>query len=236
MWKAPGTGTSSPVRVAVSLWVDTPTGPRACAELGLALGRLHGALAGLSAPAAGPHLALLADPGAALRAAYAAHDHGACAHTTARQALAAKLRCAEALSGTVLETLASLPQQVIHGDVHPGDVLASRSPGTCGISLIDFDCTRYAPPAYEVMRAPLYCVKPSGSRSAFEDGAEAFLGGYLAAGPLSGREIETMAVRSVPALGAGRGSVTCSVIPGGRRCPPPRGRMGSLVVARDRLR
>lgn len=165
------------------------------------------------------------------------HDHGACAHPTARQALAAKLRCAEALSGTVPETLASLPQQVIHGDVHPGNVLASRSPGTCGISLIDFDRTRYAPPAYEVMRALLYCVKRSGSRSAFEGRAEAFLGGYLAAGPLSGREIETMAARSVPALGAGWASVTCSVIPGGAALPAaPGARKGSLVVARDRLR
>lgn len=172
-------------------------GPRACAELGLALGRLHSALAGLSAPVAGPHLTFPADPDAALRAAYAAHDHDACAHPTARQALAAKLRRAEALSGTVLETLASLPQQVIHGDVHPGNVLASRAPGTSGIrgiSLIDFDRTRYAPPAYEVMRALIYCVKPSGPRSAFEGRAGAFLSGYLAARPLSSREIETMAV------------------------------------------
>jgi Ser/Thr protein kinase RdoA (MazF antagonist) len=191
-------------------------GPRACAELGLALGRLHSALAGLSAPAAGPHLAFPADPGAALRAAYAAHDHGACAHPTARQALAAKLRRSQALSGAVLETLASLPQQVIHGDVHPGNVLASRSPGsrgTCGISRIDFDRTRYAPPAYEVMRALIYCVRPSGPRSAFEGRAGAFLGGYLAARPLSSREVETMAVLyetvqvlSTYGLGACRGA------------------------------
>ncbi len=172
-------------------------GPRACAELGLALGRLHGALAGFSAPDVGSRLAFPADPGTALRAAYAAHDHGACAHPTARQALAEKLRRAEALSGTALEALASLPQQVIHGDVHPGNVLASRSPGTRGtrgISLIDFDRTRYAPPAYEVMRALIYCVRPSGPRSAFEGRAGAFLSGYLAARPLSSREIETMAV------------------------------------------
>jgi Ser/Thr protein kinase RdoA (MazF antagonist) len=97
----------------------------------------------------------------------------------------------------VLETLASLPQQLIHGDVHPGNVLASRSPGTpgsWGISLIDFDRARYAPPAYEVMRALIYCVRPSGPRSAFEATAGAFLGGYLATRPLSSREIETMAV------------------------------------------
>jgi Ser/Thr protein kinase RdoA (MazF antagonist) len=97
----------------------------------------------------------------------------------------------------MLETLASLPQQLIHGDVHPGNVLASRSPGTpgnWGISLIDFDRTRYAPSAYEVMRALIYCVRPSGPRSAFEATAGAFLGGYLTARPLSSREIETMAV------------------------------------------
>jgi Ser/Thr protein kinase RdoA (MazF antagonist) len=185
------------VRYAGSTWDrHAVPGLRACAELGLALGRLHSALAGLSAHAAGPYMTFPADPAGALRAAYAAHDHGGCAHPTARQALAAKLRRAEALSGTVLETLASLPQQVIHGDVHPGNVLASRSPGTPGtrrISLIDFDRTRYAPPAYEVMRALLYCVRPSGPRSAFEGRAGAFLGGYLAARPLSGREIETMA-------------------------------------------
>jgi len=172
-------------------------GARACARLGLALGRLHSVLAGLSAPAAGPHLAIPADPGAALRAAYAAHDHGTCAHPAARQALAAKLRRAEALSGTVLQTLASLPQQVIHGDVHPGNVLASqptRTPCTAAISLIDFDRARYAPPGYEVMRALIYCVRPSGPRPAFERRAGAFLGGYLAARPLSSGEIETMAV------------------------------------------
>jgi Ser/Thr protein kinase RdoA (MazF antagonist) len=172
-------------------------GLRACAELGQALGRLHSALAGLSAPAAALHLAFPADAGAALRAAYAAHDFGGCPHPTARQALAAKLRRSQALSGAVRETLASLPQQLIHGDVHPGNVLASRSPGTPGgggISLIDFDRARYAPPAYEVMRALIYCVRPSGPRSAFEATAGAFLGGYLAARPLSSREIETMAV------------------------------------------
>jgi Ser/Thr protein kinase RdoA (MazF antagonist) len=172
-------------------------GPHASAGLGLALGRLHSVLAGLSAPVAGQRLAFPADPGAALRAAYAAHDHGACAHPTARRALAAKLRRAEALSQTVLETLARLPQRVIHGDVHPGNVLASRSTraaGTRALSLIDFDRTRYAPPAYEVMRALIYCVRPSGPRWAFEDRAGAFLGGYLSANPLSSREIETMAV------------------------------------------
>ncbi len=172
-------------------------GPRESAGLGLALGRLHSVLAGFSAPVTGPPLTFPADPGATLRAAYAAHDHGACAHPTARRALAAKLRRAEALSGTVLETLASLPQRVIHGDVHPGNVLAAPSTGTPGnraISLIDFDRTRYAPPAYEVMRALIYCVKPSGPRSAFEGRARAYLGGYLSARPLSGREIETMAV------------------------------------------
>jgi Ser/Thr protein kinase RdoA (MazF antagonist) len=196
------------VRYVESTWDrHVIPGPRACAELGLALGRLHSAVVGFSAPAAGWRLAFPADPGAALRVAYTAHDHGACAHATARQALATKLRRAEALSGTVLETLASLPQQVIHGDVHPGNVLASRSPGTRGtreISLIDFDRTRYAPPAYEVMRALIYCVRPSGPRSAFEGRAGAFLGGYLAARPLSSREIETMAVlfETVQLLGA----------------------------------
>lgn len=173
-------------------------GPPACTELGLALGRLHNALTGLSPGAAEPRLAFPADYGAALRAACAAHDHDACPHRTARQALAAKLRRAEALSRTVLDALASLPQQVIHGDVHPGNILVSPSPGTTSasprISMIDFDRARYAPPAYEVMRALIYCVRPSGPLSAFAGRASAFLDGYLTARPLSNLEIETMAV------------------------------------------
>lgn len=191
----------------------------------------------LSAPAAGPHLALLADPGAALRAACAAHDHGACAHPMARQALAAKLRRAEALSGTVLETLASLPQQVIHGDVHPGNVLASRSPGTCGISLIDFDRTRYAPPAYEgdarpaLLRQALWVTIGVRGR------------GRGVPRRVPGRQA---AVRPRDRDHGGAFCACARCGPGqrdlfghprqGRRCPPPRGRMNSLVVARDRLR
>jgi hypothetical protein len=42
---------------------------------------------------------------------------------------------------------------------------------------------------------------------------------------------DILCLRSVP----GRTSVTCSVIPGGRRCPSPCSRMGSSVAARDRL-
>jgi hypothetical protein len=54
------------------------------------------------------------------------------------------------------------------------------------------------------MRALIYCARPSGPRSAFEGRAGAFLGGYLAARPLSSREIETMAVlfETVQLLGA----------------------------------
>lgn len=113
-----------------------------CAGLGQALGRLHHVLAGLSSRVTGPRLAFPTDPGAALRAACAAHDRDACPHVTARQALTAKLRRAEALSRAALDVLASLPQQVIHGDVHPGNVLASRSPETLAmprVSLIDFE-------------------------------------------------------------------------------------------------
>jgi Ser/Thr protein kinase RdoA (MazF antagonist) len=161
-------------------------------ELGLTLGRLHRALAGVTPPAIQPRFAFGADPVAALRAAYDAHDRPECPHTLVRQALTVKLRRARALDGAMLDDFARLRQQVIHGDVHPGNIIFQRAPA-CGAVLIDFDLARYAPPAYELVRALIYCVQPAGPPSAFTPRIAAFLDGYLDACPLSARELGTMA-------------------------------------------
>lgn len=168
----------------------------ACAELGHALGGLHQALASFPPASKAPRLEFPSDPATQLRAAHAAHQHHACPHADVRQALRVKLRRAGALPAALLDDLASLPQQVIHGDVHPGNVILQHSPAVGRVrvaAMIDFDLARYAPPAYELMRALIYCVKPAGTAAAFAPRAAAFLNGYLAERPLSGREIDAMA-------------------------------------------
>jgi Ser/Thr protein kinase RdoA (MazF antagonist) len=163
-----------------------------CRELGFTLGRLHRAIDGLQ-PGAEPHLKFGDDPAATLRAASAAHDHPDCPHQWVRRALALKLRRAESLDPAVLRNLANLPQQAIHGDIHPGNVVVRQQP-TAQFALIDFDQARYAPRTYEVVRALIYCLQPAGQPSVFGPRASAFLDGYLAACPLSAHEIDTMDV------------------------------------------
>lgn len=183
-------------RAEGELYPDSFPGVPLCEELGRALGRLHHVLASLTPRPAVPRLEFPVDHAEPLRAAHAAHQHRTCPHAGARRVLAVKLGRAEALSRKLLDDLGSLPQQAIHGDVHPGNILVRRS-GADGHPLIaafiDFDLARFAPAGYEVMRALLYCVKPAGPLSAFAPRATAFLNGYLDSHQLSGEEIDAMA-------------------------------------------
>jgi Ser/Thr protein kinase RdoA (MazF antagonist) len=156
-----------------------------CHRLGHALGRLHQQLR--HASAGGLHHWRL--PGtAALRAALHAHDRSGCRHPATRRVLQVKLARAQAIPVTVRTRLNDLDRQVIHGDVHPANILLT---GTRPV-FVDFDLARFAPPAYELMRALIYCTHPAGPPEAYRYRVTAFLHGYLAARPLTEHQIATM--------------------------------------------
>lgn len=160
-------------------------GAALCHRLGHALGRLHQRLR--EVPAAGLRSWQL--PGtAALRAALRAHDRPGCRHPAARRVLRAKLAYAQAIPAVVRTRLNGLDRHVIHGDVHPGNILLT---GTRPM-FVDFDLARSAPPAYELMRALIYCTHPAGPPEAYRDRVSAFLSGYLTARPLTDHQIATM--------------------------------------------
>lgn len=165
--------------------------PRQCHSLGAVLGQLHQRLRELPASATVPRQVIPADPTAGVREAAAAHTDPGCPHIRTRRILAAKLRRAQALATADLDELRSLPQALIHGDFYPGNVLV-RDDGRIS-AVLDFDLVRLAPPAYELMRALLYCTQPAGPPAAYAPRVTAFLAGYLGVAPLSHRELATMA-------------------------------------------
>lgn len=154
-------------------------------RLGHALGRLHQQLREVPAGDLRPwHL-----PGpAALREALRTHDRSGCRHPVARRVLQVKLAYAQAIPARVRTRLNGLDRQVIHGDIHPGNILLTNATPV----FIDFDLARAAPPAYELMRALIYCTHPAGSPEVYRDRVTAFLRGYLTARPLTDLEIATM--------------------------------------------
>jgi Ser/Thr protein kinase RdoA (MazF antagonist) len=168
---------------------DPPT-PAQCRRLGDVLGRLHQRLQEMPLPAETPRQRVPADLTAGLRAAAAAHEHPGCRHRSARQALAVKLRRAQALRAAELAVLRELPVALVHGDFHPGNILGvdGRVSG-----VLDFDLVRLAPPAYELARALIYCTHPAGAASVYAPRVTAFLTGYLTVVPLSRHELATMA-------------------------------------------
>jgi Ser/Thr protein kinase RdoA (MazF antagonist) len=181
-------------------WSDLSLSATLCGNLGRAVGQLHRTLAAIPADRAAPSLSFPGNPAAPLLAALATHDRSGCPHWDARQVLQAKLRRARMLQSHLLDHLSQLPQQVIHGDIHPGNVFVrtyhpgrARKSGQPVITLTDFDLARYAPPAYELIRALIYCVRPAGTREAFTPRVSAFLVGYLTACPLPTEEIAAMA-------------------------------------------
>ncbi|WP_030592992.1 phosphotransferase [Streptomyces anulatus] len=164
--------------------------PSQCHDLGTVLGRIHQHLRELPVPATAPRQAIPADPTAGIRAAAAAHAGPDCSHRHARRLLAAKLRRAQALTTADLDELRSLPQALIHGDFHPGNVLVLDDNRISAV--LDFDLARLAPPAYELLRALLYCTQPAGPPTVYAPRVIAFLTGYLDVAPLSHRELTTM--------------------------------------------
>jgi Ser/Thr protein kinase RdoA (MazF antagonist) len=99
-----------------------------------------------------------------------------------------KLAYAQAIPVRVRTCLNGLDRQVIHGDVHPGNILLT---GT-RLVFVDFDLARSAPPAYELLRTLIYCIHPAGPPEAYRDRATAFLSGYLTVRPLTDHQIATM--------------------------------------------
>lgn len=156
-----------------------------CHRLGHALGQLHQQLR--EVPTGSPRSWQLSDPGA-VREALRVHDRSDCRHLAARRVLQVKLAHAQAIPAETRTRLDGLDQQVIHGDVHPGNILLTGARPV----FVDFDLARSAPPAYELMRALIYCTHPAGPPEAYQDRVTAFLHGYLTARPLTESQIATM--------------------------------------------
>ncbi|MDQ1249453.1 MAG: homoserine kinase type [Actinomycetota bacterium] len=163
--------------------------PSQCQYLGDVLGRLHTTLATATLPSVVPRQVLPADPTSGICQAIAAHEWSGCGHPTVRQVLRAKLRRAQALNPDDLDTLRALPHRVIHGDIHPGNILTSADVVT---GIVDFDLARLAPPTYELLRAMVYCLHPAGPVAVYGPRARAFLTGYLNQATVTRREIATM--------------------------------------------
>jgi Ser/Thr protein kinase RdoA (MazF antagonist) len=156
-----------------------------CRQLGHTLGHLHQQLR--QVPAAGLRPWHLAGTDA-LREALRAHDRTGCRHPAARRVLQVKLAHAQAIPTSLRDRLNALDRQVIHGDVHPGNILLT---GTSAM-FVDFDLARSAPPAYELIRTLIYCTHPAGGPDAHRERVTAFLSGYLTTRPLTDLEIATM--------------------------------------------
>lgn len=156
-----------------------------CRRLGHALGQLHQQLR--KVPAEGLRPWQLPGTGA-LHEALRAHDRPGCRHPAARRVLQAKLAHAQAIPTSLRARLNGLDRQVIHGDVHPGNILLTGA----GPVFVDFDLARIAPPCYELMRALIYCTNPAGPLQVYRERVAAFLSGYLTIRPLVDGEIATM--------------------------------------------
>jgi Ser/Thr protein kinase RdoA (MazF antagonist) len=156
-----------------------------CHQLGDALGRLHQQLREVPANGLRPWRLPGLD---ALREALQAHEPPDCPHPITRRVLRAKLAYAQAIPAHVRARLNCMDSQVIHGDIHPGNIVLT---GTRPV-FVDFDLARSAPPAYEVMRALIYCTHPAGPHDVYRDRVAAFLRGYLTARPLTKTEISGM--------------------------------------------
>lgn len=172
-----------------SLPPHAPT-PTQCRRLGDLLGRLHQRLREMPTTAEAPRQRVPTEPVTGICDALAAHDRPGCPHRSVRQVLAVKLRRAQALRVGDLIVLRALPVTLVHGDFHSGNVFTDDGRVS---AVLDFDLARLAPPAYEVVRALLYCTHPAGLASVYAPRVIAFLSGYLAAAPLSRHELETMA-------------------------------------------
>lgn len=153
--------------------------------LGHHLGWLHVTLAAI--PVVTPWR--LPDDGA-LQRALAAHRHPGCTHQDALRTIIAKLDLARTIDDPMRQRLDALPQQIIHGDIHPGNVLI-RQDGMVS-TVIDFDLARASPPGYELVRSLIYCTRPAGTPDAYAVRVAEFLRGYFTARPLTGVEIHTM--------------------------------------------
>jgi Ser/Thr protein kinase RdoA (MazF antagonist) len=170
---------------------DLPRFPdlRQCHELGDLLGRVHHSLRAVAAIPYAVADPLQAGPVTGILAALAAHHRPDCPHAATRQALRTKLQLARALTADRLERPGSMPRQLVHGDVHPGNLVTA---GGHVRAVIDFERIRLAPPGYELVRALLYCVSPAGPPAVSAPRVAAFLTGYLDNSPLDDQALESM--------------------------------------------